>query len=192
VDANNCISNNLHDVYNTLGIEAVREELFRNINRVFANQVNHRHAIQLVDFMTRRGGGITAFTRYSQSARFDPPIKRIALEEPFKGMSEAAFFGETDQLVDPASCQMVGAPIAIGTCSMGIRIDRDMLKQHGRSQPKAVSSSFKAMYQMADIKHKDDDTNMTDKDPELCYQPEPDPSLSPTYATIMKGIDTSL
>jgi len=161
IDANRCTSNNLHEICEVLGIEAARTRLYQLLDQVLSGKVNPRHLDTIVNIMTRRGDGITPFTRYSGDARRDPPIKRMGLEQTFKIMSQAAWFGETDFLTDPVACQVTGAPPPLGTRFFGVRIDREMLK-NGRPMPmrsKEEKGAFADMYKMCDVVSETADTS---------------------------------
>ena len=58
VDQNRLISNDIYEMYELLGIEAVRQVLMNEMNDVIkgaGSYVNYRHLSMLVDIMTNRG-----------------------------------------------------------------------------------------------------------------------------------------
>ena len=58
VDQNLIISNDIYEMYELLGIEAVRQVLMNEMNDVIkgaGSYVNYRHLSMLVDIMTNRG-----------------------------------------------------------------------------------------------------------------------------------------
>jgi DNA-directed RNA polymerase II subunit RPB1 len=58
IDTKRTISNDIYEIYNTLGVEAARAALISETKWVFAHYgiyVNYRHIALLIDWMTRRG-----------------------------------------------------------------------------------------------------------------------------------------
>jgi len=100
VDARRTISNDLVDVINTLGIEAVRAALLYELRSVISydgSYVNYRHLAVLADVMTYRGH-LLAITRRGINRAGLGTLARFSFEETVDVICEAATFAETDEL----------------------------------------------------------------------------------------------
>ena len=115
VDWTRTTSNNIHDVYATLGIEAARQVLLREIRHLLGfdgSYVNARHLLLVVDWMTYRGI-LTPFTRYGLEQMSTSALKLCSFErvahfatagavrkdyDPLHGSSERLIFGQRPNL----------------------------------------------------------------------------------------------
>jgi DNA-directed RNA polymerase beta' subunit len=109
-------TNNLWEVYNTLGVEATREFLFTELKKVLndGGWVNDRHIHVLVDIMTHRGV-ITSVSRYGSRGNNLSPLSRVSFEETLDNFLRASYTAEFEDLKSISSNVMTGKMPRIGT-----------------------------------------------------------------------------
>ena len=88
VDYTRTISNNVWDIYDVLGIEAVRTFLIEEFMSIMEG-INMCHAELLVDRMTH-GGTISSITRYTMKKDESGPFGRASFEETMENFLNAA------------------------------------------------------------------------------------------------------
>lgn len=117
VDYTRTISNDMWEIYNIFGIEAVKTYLtmeFNNIISVGGTYINNRHIGLLVDKMTCTGD-IRAIARFGVESSQYGPITRASFEEVMKHLVMAAIFSEIDNLNGISSNIALGTKIRAGT-----------------------------------------------------------------------------
>ena len=126
VDSDRTYSNDIIEVYNTLGIDAARELLYREINEVIdfsGNYVNYRHLTLLVDFMTHKGY-LMSVDRFGINRDMDiGPLAKCSFEETTEQIFKAAIFGDKDTLEGVSANIMMGQLIPSGTGNSQVFLD---------------------------------------------------------------------
>lgn len=127
VDSTQTISNNIWDIYYTLGIEAVRQYMIDEFN-IITQGVNLCHILLLVDKMTFNGT-IASMSRYSM--RKDDSgtsiFAKASFEETLDNFLNAGAFGQ-DEPVKGVSASIVCAKRAgMGTGLCSLAMDLEML-----------------------------------------------------------------
>ena len=92
------VSNNMWDIYQTLGIEAAREFLideFMNVVSSDGTYINKRHVMLLVDMMTF-SGSITSISRYGVKRDQAGPLAKASFEESLDNFLKAGVFGDIE------------------------------------------------------------------------------------------------
>ena len=110
------ISNDLWEIYTTLGIEATRKYMYQEITRIISfdgTYVNPCHIQLLADCMTNSGAP-TSTRRYGIS-RDVGPIAKMAFEQHIENATESALFTEKDNLTSSAATVMCGLVASSGT-----------------------------------------------------------------------------
>lgn len=115
-DYKNIMTNNLWEVHDIFGIEAVREFLFQELKSTLndGNYINDRHIDLLVDIMTHRGV-ITSVSRYGSRGNNLSPLSRVSFEETLDNFLRASYTTEHEDLKSISSCVMTGKIPKIGT-----------------------------------------------------------------------------
>jgi len=117
VDTARTMSNDMWEIYNIFGIEAVRNYLFlefMNIAGGGGSSINPVHIQILVDKMTYTGS-IRAIDRFGvETAQYDP-IARATFEEVMSQIITSAIFSEKDNLNGISSNIVLGTKINAGT-----------------------------------------------------------------------------
>ena len=121
VDYTRTISNNVWDIYETLGIEAAREFLIEEFMSIMEG-INICHAQLLVDRMTH-GGGISSITRYTLKKDESGPMGKASFEESMDNFLNAAAHGDVEPTKGVSASIVCGKRANIGTGMMELSID---------------------------------------------------------------------
>jgi DNA-directed RNA polymerase beta' subunit len=121
VDFSRTISNNVWDIYEVLGIEAVRTFLVEEFMSIMEG-INICHAELLVDRMTHNGN-IASITRYTMKKDESGPFGRASFEETMDNFLNAAAKGEIEPTKGVSAAIICGKRAPIGTGMMDLRLD---------------------------------------------------------------------
>ena len=130
IDFTRMISNDINEIYETLGIEAVRKALIaevRNVLRPYDIYVNYRHIAILCDVMTQRGI-LTSITRHGLNRADLGPIRKCSFEETVEILLEAGLFGEKDNLLGITESVLVGQLPPLGTGAFDLLLDLNAIE----------------------------------------------------------------
>lgn len=124
IDARRTTTNDILQIYETLGIEAARNAIVKEALGVLEDQnldVDIRHIMLVADQMTV-SGEIQAVGRQGISGTKESVLARAAFEETEKHILNAALYGEVDLLEGVAENIIVGQPIPIGTGTVELAV----------------------------------------------------------------------
>ena len=125
VDASRTTSNNVHEVYRQLGVEAARESIINETQDTLEEQglddVNVRHLMLVADIMTSRGT-IESIGRHGIAGNKESVLARAAYEVTVNHLLDAAVHGEVDGLDGVIENVIVGKPIKLGTGDVNLRM----------------------------------------------------------------------
>lgn len=130
VDATRTVSNDIVEIMRVLGVEAVRQSLFKEMNAVYSLYgiyINYRHLALLCDVMTARGH-IMAITRHGINALDTGPLMRCSFEETVEILVTAAQHSETDYLRGPSENIILGQLAPVGTGYFDLLLNEEMLE----------------------------------------------------------------
>ncbi|KAJ2974165.1 hypothetical protein NQ176_g6200 [Zarea fungicola] len=130
VDATRTYSNDLYQITEVFGVEAVRSALVKELTNVLAfdgSYVNHRHIALLCDIMTYRGV-ISAVTRHGINRADTGALMRCSFEETVEILLEAAATGELDDCRGISENVMLGQLAPMGTGGFDVYLDPKMLE----------------------------------------------------------------
>lgn len=139
VDYTRTISNNPTEVLEVLGIEATRQSIIYEIDRVmkfYGIQVNYRNLSLLADTMTNKGS-IMAINRHGINRIDASPLKKCTFEETVDMLLDAAKDNVYDDLNAVSSNIIVGKEARLGTGMFGLKWDNDLNKKY--STPRSTS-----------------------------------------------------
>ena len=140
---NSVKTNDVHSVYNTLGVEAARNKLIQELTDILAFYglyVNCRHIFLLVDWMTSKGG-LIPLTRHGIKEVDDSPLKMATFEEIVKVFTTSAYLKKKDKLKGISERILVGAPPFIGSNSnFDLIVDWENFEKHKQEPPKTEKS----------------------------------------------------
>ena len=131
VDSSRLISNDIHETYNVLGVEAVRTLLIREILEVIddASNVDRRHVSMLVDMMTYRGG-LISIDRNGMKLTEAGPLAKCSFEEADQQLYKAAIFADYDNLEGVSGNIMLGQVPPCGTGVVDIQLDEEKFSKY--------------------------------------------------------------
>ena len=131
VDTYRTVSNNIHEIYELFGIEAARSALIKETIDVIESagaSLASRHVSLLCDIMTFKGI-LVSVDRHGMSKGDSGPLARASFEETVNQLTNAAFFGEEDNMAGVSSNIMFGQTVPAGTHAFDIILDEEMLQQ---------------------------------------------------------------
>ncbi|XP_060520188.1 DNA-directed RNA polymerase III subunit RPC1 [Cylas formicarius] len=117
VDGKRTVSNNVMEVYQTLGIEAARETIMSEIKMVMENHgmsVDYRHIMLLAAQMTHTGE-VLGITRQGLSKMKQSVLNLASFEKTADHLFDAAYYGQTDKISGVSENIIMGMPAPIGT-----------------------------------------------------------------------------
>ncbi len=117
VDTTRTISNDIFEIQEILGIEAVRQLILDEIFKVYEGQginVNIRHIMLVADTMCLNGN-VKGITRYGVISEKSSVLARASFETPIRHIINASTIGEVDQLNSVIENVMLNQPVPIGT-----------------------------------------------------------------------------
>ncbi|ADM11428.1 DNA-directed RNA polymerase subunit alpha [Encephalitozoon intestinalis ATCC 50506] len=121
LDIYNSESNDIYNVYLTLGIEAARHAIINEVVKVFdvyGISIDARHLLLVADYMTRKGD-YSPFSRHGLGIG-DSLIQKMSFESCYSNFKTAAAFHLEDQLSNPSASITVGNPVKCGTNSFDL------------------------------------------------------------------------
>lgn len=124
-DHTKTITSNMWEIYQVLGIEAVRAFLIDEFLRIVS--VSKRHIIQLVNMMTHFGN-VRGANRHGVNGTQVKTLAKITFEEPLKHIKNASIIGENDYLNNVSSQLMVGKKCKAGTGIVNLVTSINLLK----------------------------------------------------------------
>lgn len=122
VDFSKTITNNIFQIYETLGIEAARFALINEAYKVIQEQglnVDLRHIMLVADTMCVNGN-VRGITRYGIIREKTSVLARASFETPMKHIFNAAKIGEIDHLKSVVENVMINQPVPVGTGLPGL------------------------------------------------------------------------
>lgn len=136
VDVKRTSTNDIQQIYETLGIEACRNAIINEAMRVLEDQaldVDIRHIMLVADRMTVTGEP-QAVGRTGISGTKGSVLARAAFEETEKHILNAALHNEVDPLKGVAENIIIGQPIPVGTGIVELAVNTELIggRQGGR------------------------------------------------------------
>ena len=125
VDKYRTITNEIHEILQLLGIEAAREYLVREFNRILEEKIVYRHHALLADMMTY-SGVLMQIARYgiNKSPEYSP-FAKASFEEVVDVLIKSSTYGEADDMNGVSSNIMVGQHCKIGTNFFDTLLDEE-------------------------------------------------------------------
>lgn len=130
VDPIRTTTNDIVEVFQTLGIEAVRKSIEKEMTHVISfdgSYVNYRHLALLCDVMTAKGH-LMAITRHGINRQETGALARCSFEETVDILIEAAAHAEVDPMMGVSEAIMVGQLAKIGTGAFDLLLDAEKCK----------------------------------------------------------------
>ena len=130
VDSVRSYSNDICEVFEVLGIEAVRKAIEREMDHVISfdgSYVNYRHLALLCDVMTAKGH-LMAITRHGINRQEVGALMRCSFEETVDILMEASVHAETDPVKGVSENIMLGQLAKAGTGCFDLVLDSEKCK----------------------------------------------------------------
>lgn len=125
VDPYRTRSNDVWEIYHTLGIEAARNALYNEIMDVIGEgALNYRHVSLLLDTMTNRGQ-LMSIDRHGINRGDVGPLAKSSFEETTDMLINASIFSEYDKINGVSANIMLGQLPPCGTGDSEIILDED-------------------------------------------------------------------
>ncbi|CAF3897966.1 unnamed protein product [Rotaria sp. Silwood1] len=125
VDSCRTYTNDVVEIFDVLGIEAVRKAIKHEMNYVISfdgSYINYRHLAVLCDVMTTKGH-LMAIKRHRINKQDVEPIMRCSFEKTVDVLIEAAAHSEYDSLKGVYEKILLGQLAKIGTGSLDLLLD---------------------------------------------------------------------
>ncbi len=122
VDTTRTTSNHIHEIAETLGVEAARQIIIDEAKSVLDEQgldVDIRHIMLVADLMTTTGE-IRQIGRHGISGQQSSVLARAAFEVTVRHLIQASIIGEEDQLRGITENVILGQSIPLGTGSLDL------------------------------------------------------------------------
>lgn len=129
-DTRTTLNDNIWDIYQCLGIEAVRAFLIEEITRVMSfdgTYVNPKHIRLLADRMCL-DGTISAVNRHGMSREQYGPLTKACFEETVGNVIRSGIHGESDNLHGVSAAIVTGKAPRIGGGMVQVRVDLSKLE----------------------------------------------------------------
>ncbi|KAK6028148.1 MutS domain V protein [Ostertagia ostertagi] len=130
IDPVRTTSNDICEIFEVLGIEAVRKAIEREMNNVISfdgSYVNYRHLALLCDVMTAKGH-LMAITRHGINRQEVGALMRCSFEETVDILMEAAVHAEVDPVKGVSENIMLGQLAKAGTGCFDLVLDAEKCK----------------------------------------------------------------
>jgi DNA-directed RNA polymerase II subunit RPB1 len=127
VDTERTITNDVHEVYKVLGIEAARQALINEMRLCLGEvKLDYRHLSLLVDVMTTKGT-LFSIDRHGLNRSDIGPLAKCSFEETSDMLIKAGMFAEYDPINGVSANIMLGQVPPCGTGDSVILIDEGKL-----------------------------------------------------------------
>jgi len=138
VDMSRIISNNIWDIYNTLGVEATRQFMIEQFATIMPG-INDCHIMLLVDKMTFQGT-ISSISRYTMRKEESGPMGKASFEETLDNFLKAGVYGQHEPTKGVSASIICGKNPGVGTGLCDLKMNLSVLPEFLGSPP--VLSDF--------------------------------------------------
>ena len=156
IDHRYCISNDIMEVYDVLGIEAARSTIISQIKFTIGEHgifVDNRHIQLLADLMTFKGV-VLGFTRFGISKMKDSILMLASFEKTNDNLFDAAFHSRKDNIKGTSECIIMGKSIPLGTGLFKVFYDETSHNKLHKDKVRSFTKDediCKRMYEMDDV-----------------------------------------
>lgn len=179
VDSTRTISNDIREIYETLGIEAARNALYNElINVTGEGAMNYRHMSLLIDTMTYKGS-LMSIDRHGINRGDIGPLAKSSFEETTDMLINASIFSQYDNVNGVSANVMLGQQPPCGTGDNSIILDEDHFIELMKDK-KYIGSKLGDIIENSDEEDEDDEDPCNEKEqfkfkidlsiPNACYK----------------------
>jgi len=142
VNAEKTTTNNLAEISGVLGIEAARNSIMNEVNKVIEQQgfdINKRHIKLIADSMTYNGN-VKGSTRMGIISDKTSILARASFETPIKQFVNATVKGSKDELASVIENIILNQPVPLGTGLPGllVKVTGPLVKKEDMKKKKVV------------------------------------------------------
>ena len=133
IDSTQTYSNDIQEIYRTLGIEAARQSIFNEVEEAFDDTayINYHHLSILCDRMTATSHMVSVF-RHGINNDDIGPIAKASFEETPEMFLRAARHGELDPMTGVSANVMCGQEGYFGTGLFKLVLDLEEMSKLGQ------------------------------------------------------------
>ncbi len=129
IDATRTVSNDIREIYETLGIEAARNSLYHELMNVTGDgSMNYRHLSLLIDTMAYKGF-LMSIDRHGINRGDIGPLAKSSFEETTDMLINASIFAEYDNVNGVSANVMLGQQPPCGTGDCSVLLDEEHLME---------------------------------------------------------------
>jgi DNA-directed RNA polymerase subunit A' len=124
IDKTKTITNDVYEIYNVFGIEAARQAIINEINKVVVSQglnIDKKHSMLVADTMTA-SGIVKGITRMGIISDKNSILARASFETPVKHFVQATKTGKKDKLASVIENIILNQPVPVGTGLPGLLV----------------------------------------------------------------------
>lgn len=124
VDGERTTTNDLHEICDVLGVEAARQAIINEIQKVITSQgldIDHRHLMLVADTLTA-AGTVKGITRMGIISDKSSVLARASFETPIKHFVAATKTGKKDKLASVIENIILNQPVPVGTGLPGLLV----------------------------------------------------------------------
>jgi len=124
VNKDKTFTNDLHETSAILGVEAARQTIIKEIQKVITSQgldIDKRHLMLVADTMTA-SGSVKGITRMGIISDKSSVLARATFEEPIKHFVSATKTGKKDKLASVIENIILNQPVPVGTGLPGLLV----------------------------------------------------------------------
>jgi DNA-directed RNA polymerase subunit A" len=124
VDVERTFTNDVHEISKVLGIEAARQAIINEINKVIISQglaIDPKHAMLVADTMVV-SGAVKGITRMGIISDKSSILARASFETPVKQFVQATKTGKKDKLASVIENIILNQPVPVGTGLPGLLV----------------------------------------------------------------------
>lgn len=125
VDPYRTLTNDIWEIYRTLGIEAARAVLYHELNQIIdESSISYRHMAMLLDTIMSRGS-LMSIDRHGINRGDVGPLAKSSFEETTDMLIKASIFSDVDRINGVSANIMLGQLPPCGTGDSEILLDED-------------------------------------------------------------------
>ena len=158
VDYTRTTTNDVHEVYLVLGVEAARQALIDEMRVVLRDTpIDHRHLALLADTMCNRGF-FMSIDRHGINNRGElGPLAKCSFEQSVDMLVKAGMFSERDRINGVSANIMLGQVAPCGTGDCQVLMDNERLASLGKPVPLLAERGVKKVAPAANAQRTDAD-----------------------------------
>ena len=190
VDGRNARSNHIRDVWRTLGVEAARETIVREIHATIeagGSSIDLRHVFLVADLMCL-SGDVVAVSRYGSNRSGRGPITRSSFEQTVEVLVDAAVSQTCDPLHGVSDKIFMGQRTRVGTGAIDCMLNLNAFEAFVKDEPTTMEQFDDDMFEAEELVGSRSYDPFAHPIGENFFGGQPlQPSWSPEHASIPEG-----